>query len=191
MQRRSFLRAAPAAAFTNLLAMPAFAGQTSAPVSTPELHPVAAGEDRFDHLHSLGFSDLAFKVGTQETGGNLFVIEHRNLRPGGPPLHLHFNQEEWFYVSEGRVKFLIGEKTLTLGPGESILAPRRVAHTFSSVVPSSHLLIAFSPAGKMEQYFRDAHGNGALAAQPEFMNRYDVQWIGPSPFKPQLAATSQ
>jgi hypothetical protein len=43
----------------------------------------------------------------------------------------------------------------------------------------------------MEQYFRDAHGNGALAAQPEFMNRYDVQWIAPSPFKPQLAATSQ
>lgn len=186
MHRRSFLRAAasaaPAAALTNLLAHPALAAQTTTPASASELHPVAAGVDRFGNLHSLGFSDLAFKVGTQETGGNLFMIEHRNLKPGGPPLHMHLNQEEWFYVMEGRLTLLVGEQKVTLGQGESILAPRRVPHTFSSEVPSSHLLIGFAPAGKMEQYFRDANGNGALAATPEYMNRYDMQWIGPSPF---------
>jgi len=187
MHRRSFLRAAasaaPAAALTNLLAHPAFAEQAAAQASAPELHPVAAGEDRFGKLHSLGFSELAFKVGTQETGGNLFVIEHRNLRPGGPPLHMHLNQEEWFYVVEGRVAFMVGEQKLTLNAGESILAPRRVPHAFSSVVPSSRMMIGFAPAGKMEQYFRDANGDGALALSAEFMNRYDMQWIGPSPFQ--------
>jgi len=182
MRRRSFLQAAPAAALAHLLAQSAFGAQSPAPA--PELHPVPAGEDRFGHLHSLGFSDLAFKVGAQETGGNLFVIEHRKLRPGGPPLHLHLDQEEWFYVLEGRVTFIVGEKRLTIGPGESILAPRRVPHTFSSVVSASHLLIGFTPAGMMEQYFRDAQGNGALAAQPEFINRYGMQWIAPSPFHP-------
>jgi quercetin dioxygenase-like cupin family protein len=95
---------------------------------------------------------------------------------------MHLNQEEWFYVMEGRVSLIVGDQRITLGPGESILAPRRIPHTFSSIVPSSHMLIGFSPAGKMEQYFRDANGNGALAASPEFMNRYDMQWIGPSPF---------
>ena len=182
MQRRSFLRAAASAApaaLKNLLSRPAFAAP---PAPAPELHPVAAGQDRLGHLHSLGFSDLAFKVGAEETGGNLFVIEHRNLVPGGPPLHMHLNQEEWFYVMEGRVSLIVGDQRITLGPGESILAPRRIPHTFSSIVPSSHMLIGFSPAGKMEQYFRDANGNGALAASPEFMNRYDMQWIGPSPF---------
>jgi mannose-6-phosphate isomerase-like protein (cupin superfamily) len=181
MDRRSFLHAAPAAALTQLLAHSAFAGQQ--PASTPDLHPVAAGEDRFGHLHSLGFSDLAFKVGTEETGGNLFMIEHRNLHPGGPPVHLHYHQDEWFCVLEGRVELLVGEKRLTLAPGESVLAPRRVPHTFSSVLPSSHLLIAFAPAGKMEQYFLDAKGDGKLAATPEYMNRYDMQWIGPSPLR--------
>ena len=186
MRRRSFLRAAtsaaPAAALANLIAHPAFAGQAAPSSATAELHPVAAGEDRFGALHSLGFSELAFRVGTQETGGNLFVIEHRNLLPGGPPMHMHLNQEEWFYVMEGQVEFVVGEKRLTLKAGESILAPRRIPHTFSSLVPSSHLLIGFAPAGKMEQYFREAAGNGALAATPEFMNRYDMQWVGPSPF---------
>lgn len=180
MLRRSFLRAAPAAALANLLEH-AFASQ--APAAAPELHPVGAGEDRFGSLHSLGFSDLAFKVGTQETGGNLFVIEHRNLKPGGPPLHMHLNQEEWFCVVEGRVALVVGEKRLTLGAGESVLAPRRVPHTFSSLVPSSHMIIAFTPAAMMEQYFRDAKGDGRLAAEAAYMNRYDMKWIGPSPFK--------
>jgi len=144
---------------------------------------VAAGEDRLGKLHPLGFSQLAFKVTSEETGGNLFVMEHRNLVPGGPPLHMHLNQEEWFYVMEGRVTFIVGDHTLTLGPGESILAPRRVPHTFSSAVPSSHLLIAFTPAGKMQQYFVDANGDGALAAKPEFINSYDMKWIGPSPLR--------
>ncbi|HEY3706103.1 MAG TPA: cupin domain-containing protein [Terracidiphilus sp.] len=183
MRRRSFLRAAPAAALANLIAHPALAAQIATPIPSPDLHPVASGEDRFGALHSLGFSDLAFKVGTQETGGNLFMIEHRNLRPGGPALHLHLNQEEWFYVMEGEIAFVVGEKKLTLKAGESILAPRRIPHTFSSVVAAGHLLIGFAPAGKMEQYFRDAKQDGALAATPEYMNRYDMQWIGPSPFR--------
>jgi mannose-6-phosphate isomerase-like protein (cupin superfamily) len=181
MLRRSFLRAAPAAALADLLVTASLEGQLTAPVSAPELHPVGAGEDRFGSLHSLGFSDLAFKVGAQETGGNIFIIEHRNLKPGGPPLHMHLNQEEWFYVMEGQVTLLVGEKRLTLNPGESVVAPRRVPHTFCSTMASSHMLIVFAPAGKMEQYFRDAKGNGALAAQAEYMNRYDMQWMGPSP----------
>ncbi|UWZ82209.1 cupin domain-containing protein [Occallatibacter riparius] len=190
MRRRSFLRAAaaaaPAAALSNLMAHSAFAGQVTASGGAAaglELHPVSAGEDRFGALHSLGFSELAFKVGTQETAGNLFMIEHRNLVPGGPPLHMHLNQEEWFYVMEGQVAFIVGEKRLTLQPGESILAPRRVPHTFSSVVPASHMLIGFAPAGKMEAYFRDAKGDAKMAASAEYMNRYDMEWVGPSPFK--------
>jgi hypothetical protein len=44
------------------------------------------------------------------------------------------------------------------------------------------MLIAFAPAVKMEQYFVDASANPSLAATADFMNRYDMQWIGPSPF---------
>jgi hypothetical protein len=34
----------------------------------------------------------------------------------------------------------------------------------------------------MQQYFADAKGNGALAATADFINRYDMQWVAPSPF---------
>jgi hypothetical protein len=46
----------------------------------------------------------------------------------------------------------------------------------------AHLLIAFTPAVKMEQYFIDATAHPSLAATEDFMNRYEMRWIGPSPF---------
>ena len=180
--RRTFLKSS--ASF-----LPAIALQNVVAQSSPEapaaltLHPVPAGEDRSGRLHSLGFSSLAFKVVPSDTSGNLLVIEHRNLLPDtGPALHLHLSQEEWFYVMEGEVRFQVGDRSLQLSRGESFLAPRRIPHTFSAVGSPAHMLIAFTPADKMEQYFIDAAAQPSLAATADFMNRYDMQWIGPSPF---------
>jgi mannose-6-phosphate isomerase-like protein (cupin superfamily) len=186
MQRRLFLKsvaaAAPAAGMESLFASLA---RAQAPVPPPlaALHIVGAGEDRFGHPHSLGFSSILFKVPTSETAGGLFVMEHTHLLPGGPPLHLHLNQEEWFYVMEGEVAFQVGEQRVRLKPGESVLAPRRVPHTFSSVAASpSRMLIAFCPVGKMEAYFLDAEKAGPAAGTAEFMRRYEMEFVGPSPF---------
>ena len=190
IHRRAFLKSAisgcPALAASLSLPL-GWGAQASAPNSatppTPALHPVGRGQDRTGAPHSLGFSTLCFKVLSSDTAGNLFVIEHTNLMPNtGPALHLHFSQEEWFYVMEGAVIFQVGDQRLTLRTGESVLGPRRIPHTFSAVGAPAHLLIAFTPAGKMEQYFIDAAAHPSLAATADFMNRYDMQWIGPSPF---------
>ena len=122
--------------------------------------------------------------------GTLIVEKHYLHRPEeveifpgtGPALHLHFSQEEWFYVMEGEVVFQVGDQRVQLHTGESALAPRRIPHTFSAVGSPAHMLIAFTPAGKMEQYFIDAAAHPSLAATAGFMNRYEMQWIGPSPF---------
>jgi mannose-6-phosphate isomerase-like protein (cupin superfamily) len=179
LHRRRFLQSAastvPAVAFVDLLA------QSPAPPS-PAPHVVPAGQDRLGAPHSMGISSLAFKVLTADTGGNLFVIEHTHLVRGGPPLHLHLSQDEWFYVMEGKVAFQVGDKRFELGSGESVLGPRRVPHAFSSIAPQSRLLIAFTPAGKMEQFFLDGGANPALALTADFMSRYEMRWLGPSPF---------
>ena len=191
MERRLFLKAvaaaAPAGGMQSFLTTQALsqAPGTTPPATTPvgPPHVVAAGQDRFGHPHSLGISSILFKVPAGETSGGLFVMEHTHLMPGGPALHLHLNQEEWFYVIEGEVAFQVGDQRLQLRAGESLLAPRRVPHTFSSVgATPSRLLIAFCPAGKMEQYFRDAEKDLAHAGDAEFMRRYEMELVGPSPF---------
>ncbi len=97
MRRRSFLKTvaavAPAAGLQNFLVNLAHAQPSTSPSA---VHVVGAGEDRSGHPHSLGFSSILFKVPTSETAGGLFVMEHTHLLPGGPPLHLHLYQEEWF-----------------------------------------------------------------------------------------------
>jgi mannose-6-phosphate isomerase-like protein (cupin superfamily) len=187
IHRRTFLKSAasviPAAAFQNVHAQSSPETLSAPTLPDPTLHPVPAGADRSGHPHSLGFSSLAFKVIPSDTAGNLLVIEHTNLMPNtGPALHLHFSQEEWFYIMEGEVRFQVGDRRIQLGPGESILAPRRIPHTFSAAGSPAQMLIAFTPADKMEQYFIDAAAHPELAPTRDFMNRYDMQWIGPSPF---------
>lgn len=181
--RRSFLKTAavsvvPTAALHDVIA------QVRAMPSSTEVHSVGAGQDGSGEKHSLGISSIAFKVESRETGGNLFILESSNLTPGvGPPLHLHFAQEEWFYVMDGQVAVQIGDSRLRLAAGESVLAPRRVPHTFSATGHPARMLFVFAPAGKMEQFFRDGEKNLSKLYSPEFMSQYGMQMIGPSPFR--------
>jgi quercetin dioxygenase-like cupin family protein len=184
MKRRSFLRATaallPAAGLKNFALAQASAVPPTITSASDQVHIVGAGLDRFGESHSYGFSSLLFKFGTRETGGNLFVIEHINLTKGGPHLHLHLYQEEWFYVMEGEVLFQIGDNRKLLRSGESVLAPRNIPHTFSSIGDKpGHMLIAFTPAGKMEDYFRDTAKPNPPQQDAEFYRRYGMELIGP------------
>ena len=184
MRRRSFLKSAaaviPAAGLHDLLGGFAHA---ETPTPTPALHPVGNGEDRSGPPHATAFSAMLFKILPSETAGALFLVEHQHMHAGGPPLHLHLAQEEWFYVIEGRVAFQVGEQRLTLKPGESVLAPRLVPHTFSLVSDTpGRMMIAFTPAGKMEQFFCDTNGGIPPNDQAALFARYDMRYVGPSPF---------
>lgn len=179
MERRLFLRDA-ALASAGLYGV--FASQAAAQGgAATSVHVVGDGQDRYGEHRTMGFDSLAFKVGTAETDGRLFLIEHTHLQRGGPPLHMHPQQEEWFYVMEGQVDFQVGEERVRLGPGESVLGPRGVPHTFSATGRgASRLLIAFSPAGEMEMFFRevrDPHMQDAAV-----WRQYGMELVGPSPF---------
>ncbi len=178
MKRRSFLKAVsallPAAGLKNFAI-----GQTSS-TATHEIHVVGSGQDRFGESHSLGFSSIRFKVATRDTNGELFVIEHQNLLKGGPPVHYHLHQDEWFYVMEGEVLFQVGERRTLLHSGESVLGPRMIPHGFSAVGEKpGHMLIAFTPAGKMEEFFRAIAIPNGPKMDAEVFSRYDMQYVAP------------
>jgi mannose-6-phosphate isomerase-like protein (cupin superfamily) len=150
------------------------------PAASTQEHVVLAAQDRFGEARTLGFSQIAFKTAAADTGGNLFMIEHSNLKPGGPPLHLHLEQEEWFYVMEGQVRFQIGEKQLQLKAGDSVLAPRMVPHAFTAVgATPAKMLIGFTPAGRMEQFFIDAAKQKSALQDDALFAKYGMKIVGP------------
>jgi mannose-6-phosphate isomerase-like protein (cupin superfamily) len=178
MKRRSFLKSA-VSVFPIALSQPFVLGDEPTADLSLDAHVVPAGKDMFGEARSLGFSRITFKTSTQETD-HVFIIEHDNLLSGGPALHYHLAQEEWFYVMEGEVVFQVGDKRLRLGVGESVLAPRKVPHAFTAVGDKpAKMLIAFSPAGKMEAYFRDAAKPGAPPMDADLSRKYEVVVVGP------------
>lgn len=181
MKRRSFLKSA--AALLPAAALPEFAlAQPAAAPSSKEVYVIGAGNDRLGETHSLGYSTILFKVLPSETNSGLFVIEHLNLMKGGPSLHYHLYQEEYFYVLEGEVLFQLGENRRKLVAGESVVGPRNIPHTFSGAGEKpARMLISFTPAGKMEQFFRANAVPNAPPPDAAAFSRYDIVYVGPSP----------
>jgi mannose-6-phosphate isomerase-like protein (cupin superfamily) len=182
LKRRSFLKTA--AALLPAAGMQAFAlNQGPASSAADQVQVVTAGQDRLGEVHSRGYSTILFKVLPHETNGGLFIIEHAGLVKGGPPLHMHLHQEEWFRVMEGEVLFQIGDGRKQLRAGDSVLGPRGVPHTFSSVGEKpGRMVIAFNPAGKMEDFLRATAIPNPPVQDAEFFRRYELELVGPPIF---------
>lgn len=116
---------------------------------------IPAGGDRFEQRRKIfGSMSIDYKVSGTDTDGALFVIENTNDARGGPPRHLHHEQEEWFYVVEGEYLAEIGDERYRLEPGDSIFAPRRIPHVWAHIGEGTgRLIVAFRPAGGMEAFF--------------------------------------
>ena len=127
---------------------------------------VSAGSDLYQEERKVfGSMSIDFKVSSLGTNGGFFVVENTDALKGGPPRHLHHEQEEWFYVVE------IGDERYRLGPGDSVLAPRKVPHVWAHVGEGTgRLLVVFQPAGEMEAFFGElAKVEGA--PQPEKLRK--------------------
>lgn len=118
---------------------------------------VPAGEDRFGSRRTvLGGLMIDFKVSRQDTEGGFFLLEHTDTHPGGPPRHIHHEQDEWFYVLEGAYVLEVGEERYDLRPGDTVLAPRKVPHVWAHRGEGrGRLLLGFQPAGLMEAFLNE------------------------------------
>lgn len=184
MNRRVFLRTAAVSAAACQIPFPALTEEKTAGL---KIAKVPSGQDRLNEEHGVGVSNTAFKVLTAETGGNLFVMEHNNHKQGGPARHFHYNEEEYFYVIEGSYIVEVGTERFELGPGDSLLAPRKIPHAFAFVGDKGRLLISFAPANKMEAWFRlvnqirapHTYADPNDKQQVALARQYGIEIVGP------------
>ena len=98
------------------------------------------------------------------TGDRFAILEQVAPQGAGSPLHVHHNEDEWFYVLEGELKFW-SEGKVTVAPSRSfIFLPRDVPHTFMVSSDESRFLIGAEPAG-FENFMREL-SQPALTATP-------------------------
>ncbi|MFI2476638.1 cupin domain-containing protein [Nocardia xishanensis] len=121
-------------------------------------------------------------IDANETGGSVSSLEVTMDRGAdGAAPHYHTKSDELFYVAEGEVQVLAGDKIVTVGAGGALVVPKLMPHAFgASPESSARLLIALMPGVERFEYFRllDRLGKGEAtladlaASQEEFDNHF-------------------
>jgi mannose-6-phosphate isomerase-like protein (cupin superfamily) len=120
-------------------------------------------------------------VNTGQTGSSISIFEEVTAPGFGPPLHNHHNQLEIFHIIRGKHKFRLGEEEIEAGPGDCVLVPAGVAHTFKNI-DSEDGLIHFEllPSGSSEAFFeRLASDFGGIEDIGAFFQAHGMDLLGP------------
>jgi quercetin dioxygenase-like cupin family protein len=99
---------------------------------------------------------LWLKATAADTGGAYTLLEVLAAPGGGPPPHIHENEDESFYVLDGAFELLMGQRVMALKTGAYAFVPRGTVHRFQCAGDRpGRLLILFTPGG-IEGFFREA-----------------------------------
>ena len=147
---------------------------------------VPNGKDRFqqDNMKIWGLIPLSIKVSGRDTNGEMFIFEHKNMAKGGPPRHVHHEQDEWFYVITGEFVMEIGDTKHRLKPGDSLFAPRNIPHAWACVSDSPGTLITIvSPVGSFEDFLLETTRHDELPSEEEITRAFEeggMTLLGPA-----------
>lgn len=181
MERRSFI--ASTLALTIVVASAEAMGIKNAYKSPKKRVFVKAGEDRFnEHIMYQGVNFNDIKVSTKDTDGQFCVYEYVGLQKVGPPLHIHLNQDEFFYIIEGSYLFQVGDERQTLKAGDTVFLPRNIPHTWLQLTDKGKLLYLTQPAGTMEAFFSKMSSFKTMPTQEEIgkiFAAHELRLVGP------------
>jgi quercetin dioxygenase-like cupin family protein len=97
---------------------------------------------------------VTFRVPHDEGEDGISVMESRGPQGASPPLHVHETQDETFHVLEGELRVRAGEAEVTVTAGETLLAPRRLAHTYRVESPAGAHWLTITRGGEFERFVR-------------------------------------
>ncbi len=147
---------------------------------------VKAGEGRtHGHIQLKGVNSniLDVKISGKDTDGGFAMFEQTSLSQGrGTPLHVHFSQDEVFYVVEGEYYFQVGEEKFRIRAGDSIFLPMKVPHAWTQVSAKGKMTVTFQPAGKMEDFFLAVSALNHEPTKEELAKMFiahEMQIVGP------------
>jgi mannose-6-phosphate isomerase-like protein (cupin superfamily) len=87
------------------------------------------------------------KASAADTGGMYTMLEI-TAPPGlQTPLHVHYRDDEGFYVLDGSVTIEVGDRTVELGPGQHAFGPRDIPHRFTVGPDGARMIWVLTPGG--------------------------------------------
>jgi quercetin dioxygenase-like cupin family protein len=90
---------------------------------------------------------VTIKASTETTAGRVAVMDNLAPRGAGSPMHVHREEDEWFYITEGELTFWVGGDVIRAPAGAFVYGPRDIPHTFEVASEQASFLLVGEPAG--------------------------------------------
>ena len=104
------------------------------------------------------------RVRHDEGEDGISVMETLASHGDSPPLHVHHTEDEIFHVLEGQLRMRAGAADVTIGVGETLLAPKGVPHTYRVVSREGARWLVITTRGDFERF---VHALSRPAERPE------------------------
>jgi len=91
------------------------------------------------------FTDTRMRIVVADE--SMSVIEAEARRGNMPPLHVHHDEDETFYVLEGRLTLHTPDGAVEFGPGEAVLGRRGVPHAYRVESETARWLVVTNGGG--------------------------------------------
>ena len=132
----------------------------------------------------LGNFRMSVKATADDTSSAFTLLEAAEPAGFGPPMHIHHDAAEAFYVLAGEYVIFLEDREFTCPAGSFIYIPVGLRHGFRVGGMPSRKLNLYSPAA-MVGYFDDLSA-AIAAAQPEadldaIAGRHGMEVVGPVP----------
>ena len=139
-------------------------------------------EGRFNEVYHLMGMDKFLKVSGKDTNGQLALFYGLYVKNDSAPLHVHYKEDEVFYILEGEFVVQVGNEKYTLKAGDSVFLPRNIPHTYLALTDNARMLFMTTPAGKQEALFKQLSQMDATATPADFRKvllAHDQDIVGP------------
>lgn len=133
----------------------------------------------------LGHFGMSVKAAREQTDGAFSLLEAAEPAGFGPPLHVHQDAAEAFYVLEGKYVIFLDGREFSCPAGSFIFIPAGIAHGFRVGNMASRKLNLYAPAA-MVGYFdalSAASERGVVDATTlsAIATKYSMKVLGPVP----------
>lgn len=108
-----------------------------------------------DKGRSLWFLNTLVTIHASHEQGEdkISLLEHCAAKGDSPPLHIHHGEDEAFFVLEGEMWLQVREEVRRLQPGQGLLVPKGVPHTYCVDSPRARWLTV-TTGGDFERFVR-------------------------------------
>lgn len=139
--------------------------------SAPTTTIVPASDARV--LRAFG-NEIAILLDGSQTGGRYTVFSSIAEPGGGPPLHYHTHEDEWFYVIEGRAEFYSDGRWIEASPGSVVFTPRGVVHTFRNPGDTALKMLTHTAPSGFETFFARCAEEFAKPGAPSMQRLVEI-----------------